>query len=321
MLSEAKTSEKPRFIVTVDTETFRINGQAPPFATHHYGDLPEGSFGVQRIIDLCDQYGVKATFFVDVYMHYEYGKSEVAELCQRIARAGHDVQLHAHPSWLPDSHSGFICDYSLERQIEILAEGKHLIEEWTGQSPVGFRAGAYGANLDTIRALQMNGFQVDSSYYPLHTNCELSRQLNGRCVNQPFYIDGILEIPVTTYWLWKTPSFKKNCKLDVNSCSWTELKHVVRYFSDSSMQYVVLFLHSFSFLQWDRNGRSLAAKRAPLNRFEALLRMIRQDLGGEFETIEDASKKRASCTNSALDLVPAISPLHIFPRALTRILG
>jgi hypothetical protein len=310
---------KPRFIVTVDTETFRVGGESLPFAAHHYAELPEGSFGVQRIMDVCDHYGAKATFFVDVYMHHQYGEGKVAELCQRIHRAGHDLQLHAHPSWLPRIGSELICDFPLTQQIEVLAEGKLLIRKWTGKAPVGFRAGAYGANLDTIRALKENGFRLDSSYFPLHRNCELSRQLSSRCVNRPFYIEGILEIPVTTYWLWKTHSFRKNSKIDVNACSWVELKEVVRQFAASTVEYVVLFLHSFSFIRWDRTGMNLAPKHGPLKRFEALLRMIREDLGGEFSTIDEISRMPVLQPDSAPDFMPSVRPLHLLPRALTRL--
>ena len=307
----------PKFIVTVDTETFRVGGQLLPFSTHHYADLAEGSFGVQRIMDICDQYAAKATFFVDVYMHHKYGETQVAELCQRIHKCGHDVQLHCHPSWLPIQPAQLICDFPLDRQIEVLAEGKKLIEKWIGKSPVGFRAGAYGANLDTLRALRINGFQIDSSYFPLNPNCRLNQQLDGRFGNRTFSAEGILEIPVTTYWLWR---HRKNSKIDLNACSWAELHSVVPQFAHSSVEYVVLFLHSFSFVQWDRNGSNIAPKRGPLKRFEALLKMVREQLEGGFITIEEISRTLAPESDSLPDFVPALSPLHLVPRVLTRLL-
>jgi peptidoglycan/xylan/chitin deacetylase (PgdA/CDA1 family) len=308
---------RPKFIVTVDTETFRVSGKSLPFATHHYAELSEGTFGVQRIMDVCDQYGAKATFFVDVYMHHEYGETNVAELCQRIHRAGHDVQLHAHPSWLPGSPSEFMCDFSLDRQVDILAEGKEFIERCTGRSPSGFRAGAYGANLDTIRALKRLGFRVDSSYFLRNRNCELSRQLNHGCFNRPFRIEGILEIPVTTYWLWRMPSPGKNSKIDVNACSWTELRSIVPKLAHS-VEYIVLFLHSFSFVRWDGNGGNLTPKRAPLERFEALLRMVRENLNADFTTIDQISKMSPEGFESAGDFVPTLPLLYIVPRIFNR---
>jgi peptidoglycan/xylan/chitin deacetylase (PgdA/CDA1 family) len=304
----------------VDTETFRVGGRLLPFGTHLYAELPEGTFGVQKIMELCDKHGAKATFFVDVYMHHKYGEAPVAELCQRIDQSGHDVQLHAHPSWLPDKPSELICDFPLNRQIEILAEGKDLIEKWIGKAPVAFRAGAYGANLDTIRALKINGFRVDSSYFPLNRNCELSRQLDKGCLNRSFYIEDVLEIPITTYWLWNSLSTHKNSKVDVNACSWAELRNVVPQLTSSSVDYIVLFLHSFSFVYWDPRGNHLVPSHGPLKRFESLLTLIRDQLHGEFTTFEEASRMLAPQPDSLSDAVPAVSPFHLVPRALTRLL-
>jgi len=317
----AAMGSKPKFIVTVDTETFRVAGRMLPFETHHYAELPEGTFGVQRIMDICDEYGAKATFFVDVYMHHSYGEKLVAELCQRIEKTGHDVQLHAHPSWLPGSQHALIREFSLERQVEILMEGKELIERWTGRTPKGFRAGAYGANLDTMRALYRSGFCVDSSYFPLNKNCELSQQLDNKCVNQPFYVEGILEIPVTTYWMWKGPFHAKNSKIDVNACSWAELQNVLPKFARSPLEYVVLFLHSFSFSDWDRRRERNLPRIGPLRRFENLLKLIRRELDGDFQTIGDIAQMKTLTPCSLPDFLPAIPTTHCVPRILNRFFG
>jgi len=311
----------PKIVITIDTETFRVGGKVLPFNAHHYADLPGGSYGVQRIMDLCDKYGIKATFFVDVYMHHEYGEAKVAELCTRIESAGHDVQLHVHTSWIPGAHSGLICDFPLERQVEILSEGRDLIEKWVGKTPRGFRAGAYGANLDTIRALRETGFRLDSSYFPLNRNCELTKQIHAGCVNRAFYIEGILEVPVTTYWLWNRFSFRKNSKIDVNACSWNELRSAMSQLSRSSIEYVVVFLHSFSFVRWDRNGENLAPNLGPLRRFEALLKMIRQDPDTRFTTIREISDRPTRSAESTSDYVPSLSSFYIVPRILSRFLG
>src|SRR6185437_5869863 len=75
-------AERPtQFIITVDTETYAINNAPPAFQTNIYADLPDGSFGVQRIMDICNRHNVKATFFVDVYMHHHDGRNPVRDLC------------------------------------------------------------------------------------------------------------------------------------------------------------------------------------------------------------------------------------------------
>jgi len=312
---------KSKYIITVDTETFKVNGRVLPFATHHYADLPQGSFGTQRIMDICDHYGAKATFFVDVYMHRHYGESDVASLCKRIDAAGHDVQLHAHTSWFPDARSGLIKDYSLPQQIEIIREGKDLLKKWLGKPPVGFRAGAYGANLDTIRALRENGFLVDSSYFPLHGNCDLNAQLQKSPSNRMFSIEGIVELPVTTYWLLNAGKWRKNSKVDVNACSWKELKNVVPKLASTSADYIILFLHSFSFVDWDENGKNLSPKMKTLETFQMLLEMVRGELDGEFVTVADVARTCGLQEASTDGPVPSLPPFLFAPRLFNRFFG
>ena len=229
-------TSKTQFIVTIDTETYLVDGNLVPFDPNIYGTFPDGTYGTERFMDVCDQYGARATFFVDVYMHHRYGHDPVAELCAKIHERGHDVQLHTHTSWLPGSRSDLLNHYEYDEQVEILTEGRDLIEEWTGRTPRAFRAGAYGANLDTIRALKKTGFTIDSSYFPGHRNCELSRQIDSGVTNSPFLIEGILELPVTTYWLLNTPLKRKNSKVDFNACSLSELQNVIPKFIRGRMK-------------------------------------------------------------------------------------
>lgn len=44
--------------------------------------------------------------------------------------------------------------YSLNKQTEIIKDGKELVKEWTGEYPIAHRAGAYGINENTFMALR-----------------------------------------------------------------------------------------------------------------------------------------------------------------------
>ena len=116
-------TKKTFFLITVDTETFLANGNLLPFETNIYGDISGTEFGVNRIMDICEKYSARATFFVDVYMYHRYGKDKVSTLCKIIDERGHDVQLHAHTSWLPNFPREFVSSYELQDQIAIIAEG------------------------------------------------------------------------------------------------------------------------------------------------------------------------------------------------------
>jgi hypothetical protein len=316
-MREAEKDKSTRFIITVDTETYAIKGSPPAFETNIYAHHPKGALGVSRIMDICDRRGVKATFFVDVYMHHHYGKERVKNLCREITEKGHDVQLHAHTSWLPGSRSGKLCDFPLQKQVDIIGEGKQLLEDWVGRAPVAFRAGAYTANLDTISALEKNGFLVDSSYFAFHRNCQLSRQLNNRYTNRPFQIGEIFEIPVTSYWLFRAPSYSKISKVDMNACSLSELHDIIPKLIRNKVTYITLFLHSFSFIRWKRDFSGVLPNYRALDRFEAILDSIaRWGYQTSFCTMEEVPR---IAQEKGTDFVPTLNSVGILSRALQRI--
>lgn len=320
-MSPQDSVTRPRFQITVDTETYAVNGTLPPFDTQIYAEIRSEMLGVPKIMEICDRRGIRATFFVDVYMHRHYGEEKVERLCAAIAARGHDVQLHAHTAWLPQSPGDNLSAFPYHQQVEILAEGRDLIRKWTGRAPVAFRAGAYAANLDTIRALEQTGFLADSSYFAFHRNCELSRQLGNVHFNRQFKIGGVHEFPVTVYWLVRTPFYRKLSKVDVNSSSLAELREVVPKLIEGGVRNIVLFLHSFSFIQWKRDFSGAVPNYRALERFEAILDLICQSVGGEsFCSVEEACKDVATNGVEEPDFVPAVGVARVVPRALQRVL-
>lgn len=315
-----KPGANTQFIVTIDTETYAVGGKLRDFGPNLYGEYGGQEFGFPKIMEICDRHGVKATFFVDVYMHRHYGKQKTREVCERIWKAGHDVQLHTHTSWLPGSHSGYLYDFPLEQQIDILREGRDLIGESVGSAPTAFRAGSYSANLDTMRALSENGFLIDSSYFAKRHSCQLSRQLSNQYANKQFRIDGILEIPVTTYRLLGNGSYEKLSKLDFNACSLRELLDVTPKLMAGGVRYIVLFLHSFSFIRWKRDFSGIAPNYRALERFERYMRAVAGTMNTSFTTMKELAAEPHQF-EPGRDFVPTVSLSGLFPRALQRVLG
>jgi len=310
--------EPTRFIITVDTETYKVGGRFPRFEDNLYGDLPEGSFGVPKIMEICEKHGAKATFFVDVYMHRHYGMQKVEELCRRIKERGHDVQLHAHMSWVPEAHTSDLCALPLDDQVKVLAEGKECIRHAIGEAPVAFRAGAYAANLDSIEAMKRTGFLLDSSYFAFYPSCPLSRQLGNKYGNRSFQIGGMREIPVTTFWLMNQPFCRKISKTDINSASLAEMCDAIPQMLQRRLRYVVLFLHSFSFIRWKRDFSGIVPNHRAVQRFEKLLQRIAQwEPASEFCTMEQVSRQPAA-PEEETDFIPTVSSFRLFPRLYQR---
>ncbi|MFQ5799616.1 MAG: polysaccharide deacetylase family protein [Bacteroidota bacterium] len=306
-------------MITVDTETFLVHGQLVPFGMNIYGRIDGAEYGVRRIMEICERHKVRATFFVDVYMYHRYGVDKVRELCETLIERGHDVELHAHASWIPDRPHGFVSAYSLDQQIDIIADGRKLIGNWTGAAPIAFRAGSYGVNLDTIRALEVNGFAIDSSYFAFHRNCEMSRQLNNRYVNKRFKIGSIVEIPVSTYWLVHNRWMKKNSKLDVNACSAAEFRNVLPKFIHAEAGMVVLFLHSFSFVRWRKGFSGVEPDFGAMRRFEQALEFVGRCGSVDFLTMREAVPLARCGNERERDFVPSVNVLKLFGRVMQRL--
>jgi len=316
-------TKKTYFIVTVDTETFPVNGQAPPFDQHIYAPIGGEEYGVNRIIDICEHNNFKATFFVDICMHHQYGESDIRDLCQLLDSKGHDVQVHAHPNWIPRYNSTTLHSYPYAIQHQIISETKRLYNKWLDRPPLAFRAGSYGANMDTIRALDENGFHIDSSYLQWNYNCVLSRELSHRYSNRMFPLGNVLELPITTYH-FLTGSYKKSSKIDINACSWSEIKCVLYdYIQNPGMIFVILFLHSFSFIKQGKNVRDISPNYRAVRKFERILRYLKDEARAELISLSDffTKLKRSNHDLPKDDYVTSISPLMFIPRFLGRLLG
>jgi len=174
----------------------------------------------------------------------------MGDICREISRRGHDVALHTHPAPLFDQSRPCIGDYSLSEQVEIIKTGRDLIQDFVGEKPTAHRAGDWGANLDTLRALHQNGMSVDSSLYYRHP---LNRFNDSKLpVNQVFECEGITEIGPSVYHAHSMGIFHPFRNLDINYSTAQEFSLLIQ---KSSYSPLVVTLHSFSLLNWDKRRR------------------------------------------------------------------
>jgi len=103
-----------------------------------------------------------------------WGTAAIEDVVGPIVRRGHDVQLHIHTEWLeltgsanPVGRTGTnIADFNLDEQCNLLDRARSLLVAAGAPLPRAFRAGNYGANDDTLRALAILGLSHDSSHCP-----------------------------------------------------------------------------------------------------------------------------------------------------------
>lgn len=251
---------KVNVFITVDTEhsiggAFREPKLKPVGNEKRiYGKIGDKYYGIPLIMDIADSYNIPVTFFVEVLNKYYFGKNESRKVCHYILNRGHDVQLHLHPTYLNFTQSDpgklifkdNMSSYNINRQVELIEEGKTLLTEYGVKNPVAFRAGNYGADKNTLTALSQNGFFFDSSYnlaFP-----QKSRLLGIEHLNDIIKINDIYELPITCF-KESIPLIANRIRpLDLNGASFNQIKKTLEFTHENNMHCVTIILHSFSFI-------------------------------------------------------------------------
>lgn len=285
----------PQILITIDTEIGELGKYRPDaFETFVEGKVDGREVGYKLIMDMLDRYQAKGEFFVDIYPYKQLGEDKFANLCEDIAERGHNVQLHTHPSTAFDEERIYMHQYSLGEQVEILQLGKERIKKWTGKYPMVHRAGGYGINEDTFRALEQAGIHYDSSYFYENANCHF--QCNTK--NKPFKVGSITEVPVTVFEesaYYEFLGIKLLCrkhfqKLDVRfGATADEIKEVIS--NSGKDDVIMLFLHSFNFLHLPYNFRKGEYGRISINEdiiknVDRLLNWISLQANCDFTTVD-----------------------------------
>ncbi len=227
-------------MVTVDVETTSKAG----YEQSIWGRLPGRSdeHGIGRMMDVLDKHGVKGTFFANVYEAKGEANLFMRDVCREIHRRGHDVELHTHPS--PVFGIWEMRQADLPTQTRIMEYGAGLIHEWIGETPVAHRAGAYGANKDTLLASSRAGIPLDFSFNMGWPGCELAR--SGITHNAPVVSGGVLVVPVTCYVQASAGQWRSLRFLDIEASSQAEFHKVIGELRDQGARVAVVMAHSFS---------------------------------------------------------------------------
>lgn len=235
-------------IITIDTEGH--DGSDPVEHLIWGKTSTKEEYGINRIMDICDRYSAKILFFVDVAEAWDYGKAKIADVIQHIRKRGHEVGVHIHPDHMADRSRLFLWEYSKEEQREIITKCTNLYAEITGERPVAFRAGKYGANRETLDILSELGYKFDFSQFYGQKWCGINPPV---CKMLPNIYKNIIEIPVTIFKSMQLGKLKRYDKVDAVMDS-EEFRHIMDRISKDKRNIIVsLFYHSFSMLDWREN--------------------------------------------------------------------
>ena len=209
-------------------------------------DNMENSYGLEMIINMLDSYNVKGLFFVDLAEAFDYGRELITKVIQYILEKKHIVGVHLHPNHMLDENRHFLFQYSKEEQYMMISKCTQLYEDIVQEKPLFFRAGKYSANYDTLDILNDLGYKYDFSQFYRSSWCGINPPLTA---DRPCKYKELIEIPVTTFFSINIPFFKRVDKIDLEMSKWSH-NYVIKSLANEDGNIVVLFLHSFSFVNW-----------------------------------------------------------------------
>ena len=274
----AAINNLPTVILTVDVESI----PEIPIIKQFDPVLKEGSEnGLQRMVKILKENNFSATFFfLNVYESKKWGEEPIKKLTKWLIKMGQDVQLHPHPHWAYDERRPFLYQYSLDEQVKIIRDGKEMLESWSGKPVVAHRAGAYSADKNTLEALIKNDIFFDSSFFWGNENSKITSLNLGKNVVSKY--GPLIEFPVTIYMrhdytmlLGERQLLSVIRKYDIN---WfrdsleAELAMVAAI--DSGLDYIMIFLHSFSFFETQENNGEVRVDQNAIDIFIHVLDFI-----------------------------------------------
>jgi len=146
--------------LTIDVEDyFQVNAFAGKIRFDDWSNYPlRVGDNTQRILDILDEYDIRATFFVLGWVG-----ERLPSLTKEIHRRGHEVACHGYGHEL-------IYVIGPERFRADIRRSKKLLEDQCGEPVNGYRAPSYSITKKSLWALDIlveEGFIYDSSIFPV----------------------------------------------------------------------------------------------------------------------------------------------------------
>ncbi|WP_417322673.1 hypothetical protein [Erythrobacter aureus] len=248
--------------ITIDTEyspglTLRLGAKAREevFERSISCCTPQGQVGTGHQMDVMDANGVKGVFFVDPMPALVWGTGAIAAVVEPILERGHEVQLHLHPEWLeiagdanplPGRTGRNMHDFTESEQVELIEIAREFLMRAGAPAPTAFRAGNFGADDATLRALAKVGIRYDSSHVPgiAGSECRISLSADDR---QVVCHHGTIEVPVGSI---RSHGGQRHAQ--ITALSHRELAAALRFCVREGAAMLNIVSHSFELMSRDR---------------------------------------------------------------------
>jgi hypothetical protein len=285
-----------RVLITIDTELSAALFQSGATADVNFArSIGCDGYGVTWQMDRLDAHGLTGVFFVDPMPALVYGADVIAAIVTPIVARGHEAQLHIHPEWLAwaatqpvgNRRGRSICDFGFEDQMTLITLARQMLVDAGAPRPVAFRAGNYGANDNTLRAVAALGMKWDASFNPTYLGDPCTIGLSADQID-PVARLGITEVPVSA--IRDRPGHLRHAQ--VCALSTAEMTAALHHAANTQRPAFTVVTHSFEMLSRDRQRPNQSVMR----RFDALCQTVADHPG------------LTSSGFAALDLPPATTP-------------
>lgn len=333
MPNQTESSCKPTEVcITIDTEfsiggTFRFPDTKHPVGPENvYCPADGNDNGLPFLLRIFAEYDIEATFFVEALQTAYFGDAPMGRIVEEILNAGQDVQLHIHPCWRYFRHQDWrerlktadrpndsCAGRSLAELNDALGAGLDTFHRWGAPRPVAVRTGNLQADHITFRAILENNIRLSSnlgigSVWPDEDELQIFSGAQE--------IEGVLEVPVTTYrqWWFPSPTFRA---LTLAGTAWLEIEALLRNARAQNISPVVILTHPFEFIRGGRPGyHRIEPNRVNQQRLIKLCRFLAAGRS-EFRPISLGGAAKHWLLNQPT----ANGPLHVsLPRAAYRMM-
>jgi hypothetical protein len=223
------------------------------FKQYIYGPTSRGNYGLPYQLCKLQEHGLTGIFFVEPLFSTRFGLNSLTEILSLIREKNHEIQLHLHTEWVDESKKPLLDNiagkkqhlhyFSLEEQTILIQEGAKLIELAGGKSVNAFRAGNFGFNSETLRALSANHIAFDSSYNASISGLD-SGISPGTLLVEPFKYEEVYEYPMTVY----QDGTRSLRHAQITACSHQEMEGLLWQALELKRNAFVILSHNFELL-------------------------------------------------------------------------
>ncbi len=234
-----------------------------------------GAHGLGYQLDCFSRHGLKAVCFVEALSALAVGPEWLGRTIDLIAASGHEIQLHLHPEWLAVSDNPLVPhrganmkDYSEDEQAVLIEAGLAQLRQCGVDNVTAFRAGNYGADRATLRAVNRAGLEYDSSYNYCYLGDDCGIEV-GEALLRPALVEGITEVPIG--YFEDVPGHARHAQ--ICAVSYGEMRCAIKGAAARGWETFVMVSHGFELLN--------AARTRPnpllLRRFDKLCRFLEEN--------------------------------------------